>query len=194
MTLDDPRVRSKLFVIDTNVILHDAGCLRNFEENDVAVPITVLEELDRFKKGNEDINFQARAFLRRVDELTGDVLSSEGASLGDGLGRIRVVLKANHTQRLEDAFLADCPDHRILNVALTLQQQEAPRPVILVTKDTNLRMKAKSFGLTSQDYITDKVESFDKLYTGKRLVSDLPSEVVSQFFVNGGHVPATDLD
>ena len=135
--------RSKLFVIDTNVVLHDAGCLRNFEENDVAVPITVLEELDRFKKGNEDLNFQARAFLRRVDELTGDVLAPEGVSLGDGLGSIRVVLEAEHNKRLEQAFLADCPDHRILNVALTLQQQEAPRPVVLVTKDTNLRMKAK---------------------------------------------------
>lgn len=194
MTLDTPRVCSKLFVIDTNVILHDAGCLRNFEENDVAVPITVLEELDRFKKGNEDINFQARAFLRRVDELTGDILSTDGVSLGDGLGSIRVVLQATHNQRLADAFLADCPDHRILNVALTLQQQEAPRPVVLVTKDTNLRMKAKSFGLTAQDYITDKVESFDKLYTGKRLVTDLPSETVSQFFTNGGHVDAADLD
>ena len=194
MTMDVPRVCSKLFVIDTNVILHDAGCLRNFEENDVAVPITVLEELDRFKKGNEDIHFQARAFLRRVDELTGDILSPDGVSLGEGLGSIRVVLQADHNQRLQDAFLADCPDHRILNVALTLQQREAHRPVILVTKDTNLRMKAKSFGLTAQDYITDKVESFDKLYTGKRLVSDLPSEVVSQFYVNGGHVPAADLD
>lgn len=194
MTLDSPRVQSKLFVLDTNVILHDAGCLRNFEENDVAVPITVLEELDKFKKGNDDINFQARAFLRRVDELTGDLLSPLGASLGDGLGSIRVVLQATHNQVLEDAFLADCPDHRILNVALTLQAQENPRPVILVTKDTNLRMKAKSFGLTAQDYITDKVESFDKLYTGKRLIGDLPSEVVSQFFVNGGHVAAGDLD
>ncbi len=194
MTLDVPRVRSKLFVIDTNVILHDAGCLRNFEENDVAVPITVLEELDRFKKGNEDINFQARAFLRRVDELTGDILSPDGTSLGDGLGSIRVVLQADHNQRLHDAFLADCPDHRILNVAMTLQQQEAPRPVVLVTKDTNLRMKAKAFGLTSQDYITDKVESFDKLYTGKRLVGDLSSEVVNQFYTNGGHVPAAELD
>ena len=194
MTLDFPRVRSKLFVIDTNVILHDAGCLRNFEENDVAVPITVLEELDRFKKGNEDINFQARAFLRRVDELTGDILSPDGVSLGDGLGSIRVVLQADHNQRLQDAFLADCPDHRILNVAMTLHAQEAPRPVILVTKDTNLRMKAKAFGLTSQDYITDKVESFDKLYTGKRLVGDLSSDVVNQFYTNGGHVPAAELD
>ena len=187
-------VGSKLFVLDTNVILHDAGCLRNFEENDVAVPITVLEELDRFTKGNEDINFQARAFLRRLDELTGDVLSPTGTSLGDGLGSVRVVLETNCDERLKSAFLEDCPDHRILNVALTLQEQLAPRPVVLVTKDTNLRMKAKSFGLTAQDYSTDKVESMDKLYTGKRLVEGLESEVVNQFFVNGGHVPADKLD
>ena len=193
MSLATPRTRSKLFVLDTNVILHDAGCLRNFQENDVVVPITVLEELDAFKKGNDDINFQARSFLRRVDELTGDVLSAEGTSLGDGLGSIRVVLAADQGERMRDAFLNDSPDHRILNVALTLQQSEAKRPVILVTKDTNLRMKAKSFGLTAQDYSTDKVESFDKLYTGKRLIGDLPSEVVNQFYVNGGHVPAADL-
>ena len=67
-------VRPKLFVLDTNVILHDSGCIRNFEENDVAIPITVLEELDQFKRGNEDIHFQAREFLRRIDVLTGDVL------------------------------------------------------------------------------------------------------------------------
>ena len=193
MSLETPRTRSKLFVIDTNVILHDAGCLQNFHEHDIAVPITVLEELDRFKKGNDDLNFQARSFLRRVDELTGDVLSAEGTSLGEGLGSIRVVLEADQGERMKDAFLNDSPDHRILNVALTLQQSEAPRPVILVTKDTNLRMKAKSFGLTAQDYSSDKVESFDKLYTGKRLIGDLPSEVVNQFYVNGGHVPATDL-
>ena len=184
---------SKLFVLDTNVILHDAGCLRNFQDNDVAIPITVLEELDQFKKGNEDINFQARSFLRHLDELTGDVLSTEGTSLGPGLGSIKVVLEADHTQRLKDAFLADCPDHRILNVALTLQQREAPRPVVLVTKDTNLRMKAKSFGLTAQDYSTDKVESIDKLYSGKRLIEGLPSESVNLFFAGNGHVAADQL-
>ena len=87
-------VRHKLFVLDTNVILHDCGCIRNFEENDVAIPITVLEELDQFKRGNEDINFQAREFLRRIDSLTGDVLSEAGSPLGDGLGTIRVSLGA----------------------------------------------------------------------------------------------------
>ncbi len=185
---------SKLFVLDTNVILHDAGCLRNFDEHDVAVPITVLEELDRFKKGNEDINFQARAFLRRLDELTGDVLSADGTSLGPGLGSVRVVIKTSHQQRLKEAFLEDCPDHRILDVALTLQEDENPRPVVLVTKDTNLRMKAKSLGLTAQDYSTDKVESMDKLYTGKRLIEGLGSGTLDQFFTGTGHVSADQLD
>ncbi len=177
-----PTVSSKVFVLDTNVILHDAGCIRNFEENDVAIPMTVLEELDKFKKGNEDLNFQARAFLRRIDELTGDALSPQGASLGDSLGRIRVVTGNDFTEKLHQTFLHDSPDHRILNTALTLQKREANRPVILVSKDTNLRMKAKSLGLPSQDYSSDKVESFDKLYTGKRLVTDMPSEFVDLFY------------
>ena len=92
--------RPKLFVLDTNVILHDSGCLRKFAEHDVAVPITVLEELDQFKRGNEDIHFQAREFLRRLDALTGDVLSREGSPLGDGLGSIRVVLGRGPAPRL----------------------------------------------------------------------------------------------
>src|SRR6478752_3560431 len=79
----------KLFVLDTNVILHDSGCIQNFEENDIAIPITVLEELDHFKRGNEGINFQARDFLRAIDELTGDhLLTDKGSSLGPGLGSI----------------------------------------------------------------------------------------------------------
>lgn len=180
---------SKLFVLDTNVILHDAGCLWNFQENDIAVPITVLEELDKFKKGNDDINFQARAFLRRLDDLTGDVLTAAGTPLGPGLGHIRVLLRGEHGDELRQAFFSDAPDHRILDIALTLQDAERPRAVILVTKDTNLRLKAKSMGLPAQDYNSDKVESFDKLYTGKRLYVDLPCEVINEFFVNpGGYV------
>ena len=84
----------KLFVLDTNVILHDSNCIRNFQEHDVAIPITVLEELDKFKRGNEDINFQARQFLRDLDQLTGDLLSTTGAPLGSGRGGVRVILCA----------------------------------------------------------------------------------------------------
>ena len=94
----------KLFVLDTNVILHDAGCIERFEENDIAIPIAVLEELDQFKKGNQDIHFQAREFLRRLDQLTDDMLAENGASLGPDRGHIRIVLHGNGEDRT-------CPPH-----------------------------------------------------------------------------------
>jgi PhoH-like ATPase len=182
--------RPKLFVLDTNVILHDSGCIRNFEENDIAIPITVLEELDQFKRGNEDIHFQAREFLRRIDALTGDVLSAEGSPLGEGLGSIRVVLGGASRDRLHESFMQDTPDHRILRTTLAIQQEQTPRPVILVSKDTNLRMKAKSLGIRAQDYTSDKVQGFDKLYTGKRLVEGLASDVIDELYASGGVLPS----
>ncbi len=180
----------KLFVLDTNVILHDAGCIHNFEENDIAIPIAVLEELDRFKKGKEDINFQAREFLRRLDALTGEVISAEGAALGDGLGSIRVVLGGELDVQLRATFFQDTSDHRILNTALKLSRTESHRPVALISKDTNLRMKAKALGLTAQDYTTDKVESFDKLYTGTRTLEDIAGEQIDAFYSGRGDVPS----
>jgi PhoH-like ATPase len=189
MPLVPAALSPKIYVLDTNVILHDSGCIRNFEEHDIAIPITVLEELDRFKRGNEDINFQAREFLRLLDDLTGDALSESGAALGPGLGSIRIVLGGELDTRLKASFFQDSPDHRILNTALALQKREHSRPVILVSKDTNLRMKAKSLGLPAQDYTSDKIESFDKLYTGKRVIEDATSQMISRFYENGGHVP-----
>ncbi len=182
--------KAKLFVLDTNVILHDSGCINHFEENDVAIPITVLEELDAFKKGNEDVNFHARQFLRRIDELTGDLLSEEGASLGDGRGNLKVVIGGELTEALRGVFLADCPDHRIINAALTLYRKETDRPVILLSKDTNLRMKAKSLGMPAQDYTTDKVQGIDKLYTGKRLITGMDSSTVDALYSSPEGVPA----
>lgn len=184
---------SKLFVLDTNVILHDSSCIHHFEENDIGIPITVLEELDRFKKGNEDINFQSRQFLRKLDELTGELLSDEGSPLGPGLGRIRVILPGERNLEVRNTFLQDNPDHRILETAMCVQEAEPYRPVILISKDTNLRMKAKSIGLTSQDYNNDKVESFDKLYTGRRLIEGIPTDVVDSFYHNAARVHAEDL-
>lgn len=184
----------KLFVLDTNVILHDSDCIRCFEEHDIAIPITVLEELDRFKKGNEDINFHARQFLRELDGLTGDVLSPAGVSLGEGLGAIRVILGREMSEALRQTLYQDSPDHRILNTTLALQTSEPQRRVILVSKDTNLRLKAKSLGVPAQDYATDKIESFDKLYTGKRIVGDMPTELVDEFYQTAnGSVPAASL-
>jgi len=183
----------KLFVLDTNVILHDCGCLQKFHEHDVAIPIAVLEELDQFKRGNENIHFQAREFLRRLDALTGDVLSAEGCALGPDLGHVRVVLGSGRDARVQEAFLQDTPDHRILGVTLALQREAAGRAVVLVSKDTNLRMKAKSLGLRAEDYESDKVESFDKLYTGKRTVDGLPGEAIDRLYEAGGIVPADEF-
>lgn len=180
-TLNSSVRATRLFVLDTNVILHDARCIFSFEEHDVAIPITVLEELDRFKKGNGDIHLQARQFLRELDKLSGDVLSAKGVSLGEGLGNFRVLIGLD-TDRLRKTFLADTADHRILSTTLALSELEVDRDVVLVTKDTNLRMKARATGLISQDYTTDKVKDFDTLYTGKRLISGVSSNLVSSFY------------
>lgn len=189
-----PETKSpKLFVLDTNVILHDARCVFSFAENDVVLPITVLEELDRFKKGDNDINFQAREFLRTLDELTGDVLAESGAPLGDGCGRVHVIFGTD-CDRLRRAFMKDGADHRILNVALMLREIHAPREVILVTKDTNLRMKAKAFGLKSQDYTRDKVKNIAGLYTGKRELNGISRDAVDAFYLGDGRVSSEDLE
>jgi PhoH-like ATPase len=179
----------KLFVLDTNVILHDSRSIENFQENDVALPITVLEELDKFKRGNEDIHFQAREFLRTLDDLTGSLLSAEGVSLGEGRGNIRVVLGGGPDPRLDGVFLQDSPDHRILNTALQLTGDERYRQVILVSKDTNVRLKARSLGLAAEDYEADKLHSVDELYTGKRVIEGVDDEEISLFFSGNGMVP-----
>ncbi|PQO39474.1 PhoH family protein [Bremerella cremea] len=193
MISQSAQTQLKLFVLDTNVILHDARSFQNFEEHDVALPITVLEELDRFKKGNEDINFQAREFLRQIDQMTGDVLSEEGAQLGENQGHLRVVITNEIDHRLHQVFLHDSPDNRILNTALHLQHYVKERRVILITKDTNLRMKAKSLGLQAQDYISDKIESFDSLYTGRRTLENITTDQIDRFYQDSGHVQLDDF-
>ncbi|MCK4903455.1 MAG: PhoH family protein [Candidatus Marinimicrobia bacterium] len=174
--------KKKLFVIDTNVILHDSSCISNFEEHDVAIPITVLEEMDVFKRGNEMVNFHARDFLRTLDKLTGDVWVEDGVSLGEEKGKIRIHVDHENNSPLKSIFHENIPDHRILFSTYNLSKKITDRDVILVTKDTNLRMKAKSVGLIAQDYTTDKVESIDKIYTGLKLIEDLPSETIDAIY------------
>ena len=184
----------KLFVLDTNVVLHDAGCIDNFEENDIAIPITVLEELDKFKRGSEDIHFQAREFLRMLDAVTGPLLSEEGASRGDNLGNIRVVIGGPLDDRIYTAFLQDSPDHRILNTTLRLTRENAERAVVLVSKDINLRMKAKSLGIQAEDYEADKVKNMDKLYTGKRVIEHCHADQIDLLYNGRGFVPQDEID
>ena len=185
--------KNKLFVLDTNVILHDSTCIHHFQENDVAIPITVLEELDNFKRGNEQINYHARNFLRDLDEITGDNLFKKGVSLGNKLGKIRVVVNQSWDKELLEVFREDIPDVRILNTALRLNKQEPNTIIVLVTKDTNLRMKAKAMGILAQDYTTDKIESVDKIYTGRRLIEDISSKSIDTLFKKPFEIESSKL-
>ena len=185
--------KSKLFVLDTNVILHDSTCIHHFQENDVAIPITVLEELDNFKRGNEQINYHARDFLRDLDEITGDNLFKKGVSLGNKLGKIRVVVNQSWDKELLEVFREDIPDVRILNTALRLNKQEPNTIIVLVTKDTNLRMKAKAMGILAQDYTTDKIESVDKIYTGRRLIENISSKSIDTLFKKPFEIESSKL-
>ena len=180
----------KIFVLDTNVILHDARCIENFAEHDVVIPITVLEEIDKFKRGNEDIHFQARQFMRSLDEITGPILEREGVSRGPGLGILRIVWWPQMDREIQSAFMKDVPDHRILNAAVHLKKEQPERPIVLVSKDINLRMKAKSMGLTAEDYEADKVPEFSDLYKGKRLIEGVDSDEIEPFFDGPGIVEA----
>ncbi len=154
----------KIFVLDTNVPLHDHRCIYHFQENDIVLPIVVLEELDKFKKGHGDINYHARQFVRELDKLTDerdgdDGLFDAGVPLGKGLGRLKVVLGQPFTSDMAQSFYEKTPDHRILAIAEHVKDTNKDRIVVLVTKDVNLRLKAKSLGLFSQDYLNDKVKN-----------------------------------
>ena len=119
-------------------------------------------------------------------------MSDKGAALGEGLGHFRVLMNLPH-RRAQDVLLGDTADHRILHTALAVSELSSDCDVILVTKDTNLRLKAKAFGMIAQDYNSDKIRHLDDLYTGKRLVDDVPSEVIELLYEHGGEVSADDV-
>ncbi len=158
----------KSYVLDTNVLLHDPNALLRFEDNDVILPITVIEELDRFKKRPEETGRNARQTSRMLDSLRQSGSLIEGIQLENG-GRLRVALCHRETLNNLPAELysgggGDGGDNAILAVALDVKQQSAT-PVVMVSKDTNMRIKADTLGLTAEDYETDKID-VDDLYTG----------------------------
>ncbi len=172
----------KLFVLDTNVILHDSSCIYQFEEHDVVIPITVIEELDQFKKGNGMLNFHAREFVRSLDALSGDKLFNGGVRIGPEQGRVSIKLERVFHERLQSNFSAQKPDHRVLNIVLHLSLEKPERSVILVTKDVNLRMKAKAVQLMAEDYTTDHVKNVSQLYRGRRIEEGIPAHVIDGLY------------
>ena len=187
------RKPAKIFVLDTNVLLHDYKALYNFQENDIVIPLVDLEEIDHFKKGNEQINFNAREIMRSLDKISEQGLFEKGISLGKDKGRLTVVLGSGLTEAMKKASMADIPDHRILAVALDIQKAHPERIVRLVTKDVNLRMKAKALGMPAEDYLTDKTPEESDFVKRKILRARVSDRVVAQFYEKPEGVSPKDL-
>ncbi|MGB3137372.1 MAG: PhoH family protein [Nodosilinea sp.] len=172
----------KVFVLDTNVLLHDPTAMFRFEDNDVVLPITIIEELDRFKKGTVDTGRNARYVSRTLDELRQRGSLVQGIDLDQG-GTLKVALCHRDTLRqLPPELEGDQGDNAILAVAMEYKHHY-DMPVVLVSKDTNLRIKADAVGLVAEDYETDKVD-IDDLYTGSLEVLT-SAEAINQLFSDG---------
>ncbi len=172
----------KIFIIDTNVLLHDYKCIYNFEENDIIIPIVVLEELDKFKRGNDLINFHAREFTRELDKLSGDLLLTANIPLGENLGNMHIETGKDFSEKVNESFPERTPDHRILAISDYVCSTNKDKTVVLITKDINLRMKAKSLGIKAQDYENDKVANIDDLYKGIRILDKVNQESISKLY------------
>lgn len=157
----------KIFVLDTNIPLQDPNCLIGFKEHDIVIPITVLEELDKFKKGSETKNLNARTFLRALAKyIETPKACTEGASLGKGLGKVFIEIGGSgYPKVMESAFMEDTPDHRILATALSIKKKKPDHAVILVTNDINFKVKATALGVETEGYRNETVTDMDRIYT-----------------------------
>ena len=176
--------KQKIFVLDTSVLLHDHQSITTFEDNNVAIPITVLEELDKFKVGNDTKNFCAREVIRFIDRLSGNGGLQDWIDLGKGKGKFKVIMEQKpKTIDAEQIYAEGKNDHKIINAALYLKENEPKKSVTLVTKDINLRIKAKALGVIAEDYETGKVtiQSEEKSNT----IEGVDSERIREIFTKG---------
>ena len=183
--------QKKIFVLDTSVILYNHNAIYSFEDNDVAIPITVLEELDHFKKGNETKNFETREFIRIMDRLsTNNSLQNWIPVDRPKHGHFKVIMqeRANALDATK-VFGEDTADHRILNATLSMCEEHPEKKVILVSKDINLRLKAKSLNIPAEDFETGKIKDLESLYTGRTIVEGLTKEVIDNIYENGFCMP-----
>lgn len=181
---------TKIFVLDTSVILYNHDSIHVFQEHDVAIPISVLEELDTFKKGNDTKNFEAREFIRILDSYAPGATFNDWIPIkGKGRGKFRVVLEEQLSKEAYPnaikTFGVDKADHRILNVALSLRKEFPNRKVVLVSKDINLRIKAKSLDIEAEDFETGKVRDVNRLYTGHMVIEGVESALIDKIYKDG---------
>lgn len=178
--------KKKIFVLDTSVLLHDHQSINNFAGHNVAIPITVLEELDKFKIGNDTKNFSAREVIRFIDKLSSNGSLQNWIPLGGDKGEFKVVLETNPKEvNAEYIYSVGKNDHKIINSALFVKETEPKTEVTLVTKDINLRIKAKALGINAEDYETGKVENSHLDITNANTIEDVDPEVIRTIFTKG---------
>ena len=177
-----PQKKKKIYVLDTSVILFSHDSIMNFEENDIGIPITVLEELDHLKKGNDTINFEAREFIRMIDELSSDKMLNDWIPLnGKTKGKFKILVNQKTKNNI---FNDEINDHKILDSALNLQKEENNKVVTLVSKDINLRLKAKSLNLKAEDYLTGKIKNLNSLDLEGLVIENVKTEVIDKIYEN----------
>lgn len=178
--------KQKIFVLDTSVLLHDHSAIMHFDKQDVAIPITVLEELDKFKIGNDTKNFSAREVIRFIDKLSASGGLQQWIPLGKNMGSFKVLLDMNpQTANAEIAYGSDKNDHKIINSTLALKEKELKKDIVLVTKDINLRIKAKALGIHAEDYETGKVTDSELQTSSTTTIEGVDSDTIKTLFLKG---------
>ena len=173
----------KNYILDTNVLLHDPNSLLSFEENNVLLPIEVIEEIDRFKRESTELGQNARTVSRMLDSFRGNGPLSEGVELPTG-GRLRILFQRNGKGKNGHAmFTTDSVDNRILFMASQVKKSHPKSETVLVSKDINLRIKADALGVMAEDYENDRVLIKD-LYTGM-IELTVSAEKMAAFRANG---------
>ena len=172
----------KNYIVDTNVLLHDPNSLLNFEENNVVIPIEVIEEIDRFKRESSELGQNARTVSRMLDNFRKGGSLSEGVKLPNG-GKLKIIFQKNGHSSNGGEFSANSVDNRIVSLAQSIQKAQPKNQTILVSKDINLRIKADALGLQAEDYETDRVFITD-LYTGMVELT-VSSAKMAEFRANG---------
>ena len=176
----------KIFVLDTSVILHDHNSLNCFEENNVAIPITVLEELDNFKRGNDTKNFEAREFIRILDRLSNDFTLQDWIPInGPEKGKFKIIMENESLNTDAVKVFGNKNDHKILNAALSLKVSNKEAKIILVSKDINLRLKAKALNIIAEDFETGKIDRDSTLYNGKQIIENIESDFINKLYKQG---------
>jgi PhoH-like ATPase len=177
-----PKGRPKFFVLDTNVLLHNPKAIFLFEDNQIILPIIVIEEIDRFKKELSEIGRNARAVSRILDDLRQSGKLNKGVDLPGG-GSLRIVLDWEDSGTLGGILFNNNNDNRILGVALRIQKENPGARTILVTKDTNLRIKADALDMEAEDFENAKVD-IEELYSGASEF-EVPGELIDELYAEG---------